>query len=199
MRALLFRKLLRGLERHTPDRLISLEIQILLNTTARAFGTRGRSVWHHAPGRALREYADFTVRCMRRPEEDTARVNGKLYAEAYRTGRAVRRITGFRKQEDIEALVFYLYRNIRINMKGNIPGELTVSDCYFSKEYTPAQCALMSAVDSGIIAGISGGGNLTFRERLTEGCSRCRARFTSVLQAERTPEAFLNFSLKDFG
>ena len=62
-------------------------------------------------------------------------------------------------------------------MNGTIPGEITVSSCYFSKFYTPKQCALMSYVDSGIIAGLCGGGNLRFTERITEGCGRCTAVF----------------------
>ena len=47
-----------------------------------------------------------------------------------------------------------------------------------SRIYTPEECALMSNVDSGMIAGILGGGSLTFSERITEGCGGCRARLS---------------------
>ena len=95
----------------------------------------------------------------------------------YRTGERVRRLTGFTEKADLERLVFYLYRNIGILMDGHLPGEIKVSSCYFSRFYTPEQCALMSYMDSGIIAGILGGGKIEFTERITEGCGNCRAFF----------------------
>ena len=165
--------MLRSFIRKSPDRAACFEIQILMNMTARAFGTRSKRVWDLAPGKALRTYASFTVGCMEKRKADPRR----LYAEAYKTGRKVRLITGLTDPEDIEMLVFYLYRNIGIKMKGSIPGEIIVSGCCFSRSYSPEQCALMSWADSGIIAGLSGGGKLDFSERLTEGCSRCRAVF----------------------
>ena len=92
-------------------------------------------------------------------------------------GNRLRRITGFTDSKDLQQLVFFLYRNIHIAMGGRLPGEIRVSSCYFSHFYTPKQCALMSYVDSGIIAGLFGGGNLKFVERITEGCGRCTAIF----------------------
>ena len=173
MREAVFGVLLGALERHTPDFVRSAEIQILMNLTARAFRTRAAGVWFLPADRALERYAEFTVRCMEtlpvRPRE--------LYRRAFRTGRRVRILAGIRKREDAERLVFLLYRNIRIGMAGSFPGEITVSDCYFAKFYTPRQCGIMSAADAGIIAGICGGGSLRFTRRITEGCGSCRAHF----------------------
>lgn len=165
-------RLLSMLERHTPSLVKSVEIQLLLNTTARGFGVRGKRVWMHHPDIALQEYAGFTTECMRACDG--------LSKAAYRTGRIVRAVTGFRRSADCERLVFYLYKNIGINMSGKLPGEITVTDCYFSRYYTPANCALMSLVDSGVIAGICGGGSLEFYERITEGCGHCKARFRYI-------------------
>ena len=196
----LSRKLLQQLERHTPDRVRSMEIQILMNLAARAFRVPGKKVWHLPADEALRTYAEFTVQCMK-TKHAAPRV---LYLQAYTVGSRVRRLTGLTDRHAIEQLVFYLYSNIRIQMFGNLPaidktaqnrnkqnnnehkvskqdypayGEVVVTDCYFSRYYTPEQCAVMSSVDSGIIAGLCGGGTLTFTERITEGCSRCRACF----------------------
>lgn len=199
----LSRKLLQQLERHTPDRIRSLEIQILLNLAARAFRVPGKKVWHLPADEALRAYAEFTVQCMK-TKHAAPRV---LYRQAYAVGSRVRRLTGITDSHAIEQLVFYLYSNIRIQMFGNLPapatagnipnrpdsgsrsaalhdehgehGEIVVTDCYFSRYYTPAQCVVMSSVDSGIIAGLCGGGTLTFTERITEGCGRCRACFST--------------------
>lgn len=228
----LSRKLLQQLERHTPDRVRSMEIQILLNLAARAFRVPGKKVWHLPADDALRAYAEFTVQCMK-TKHAAPRV---LYRQAYAIGSRVRRLTGITDSHAIEQLVFYLYSNIRIQMFGNLPaivkneqnrntqnnnehnrntqnndeqnrntqnnnehkvskqdypayGEIVVTDCYFSRYYTPEQCAVMSSVDSGIIAGLCGGGTLTFTERITEGCRRCRACFSKPLPEEDSSDS----------
>ena len=168
------RGILRALERHTPGWVICLELRVLCNTTARAFGVPERKLRTWSAEKALQEYAVFSAECLNAGGQDPAR----LYREAYRTGARVRRLTGFTEKRDLERLVFYLYRNLGIRMGGQLPGEVTVSRCYFSRFYTPEQCALMSHVDSGMIAGIFGGGKLEFSERITGGCGRCRAHFT---------------------
>lgn len=162
-----------ALERHTPRWVTVLEIRILNNTTARAFGVPEKKIRSWSVPEALREYTAFTRSCLRRRRPDP----GRLYREAYRTGERVRRLTGFTEKNELERLTFYLYRNIRILMEGSLPGEVTVSECWFSRFYTPEQCVIMSNVDSGMVAGILGGGSLEFSERLTEGCGRCRACF----------------------
>lgn len=172
---ILMRGILGALERHTPGWVICLEIRILMNTTARAFGVPERRLRTWSPETALRRYTAFSVKCMKRGGADPER----LYREAYRTGVRVRRLTGFTDQKDLERLIFYLYRNIGILMSGHLPGEVKVSSCWFSCLYTPEQCALMSGMDSGITAGLLGGGRLRFSERITEGCGCCRAVFTS--------------------
>lgn len=144
------------------------------------------------PDNALRRYAEFTTACMEfigsgeelgsEDEQGSGmgaleQLSGRLYQDAYRLGSIIRRVTGFRERGDLDRLIFYLYRNIDIDMSGSTDSELLVSDCYFSNYYTPEQCRMMSNVDSGIIAGICGGGRLEFTERITEGCGRCRACF----------------------
>ena len=122
MRARIARKLLRRLERHTPTLLVGVQLQILLNLAARAFHAPGKSVWRHAPAQALREYAEFTVRCTLRGGANP----DNLYREAFDLGKRLRRLTGFTDAEDIERLIFYLYRNLQISMSGHLPGKITV-------------------------------------------------------------------------
>ena len=87
MRARIARKLLRRLEGHTPALLVGVQLQILLNLAARAFHTPGKSVWRRAPGQALREYAEFTVGCMRRGGAEPE----NLYRSAFDLGKHLRR------------------------------------------------------------------------------------------------------------
>ncbi len=175
MRSKIFKKIMKLLDRRDSGLFTRIQLQILLNATANAFALPGKRIWSLSAGRALHEYAVFTADCMKYKAADTAR----LYDEAYRTGKRIRRITGFteKNNNNIEKLIFLLYRNIRIDMSGHIPGKITVSHCYFSEIYTPEQCRIMSFMDSGIMAGLLGGGKLEFTGRITEGCGSCTALF----------------------
>ena len=173
MRARIFRKLLKGLERHPLKIFSRIQLQLLLNVTARAFDRKGKQIWHLPYQRALEEYEAFSENAMRLSHADPQR----LYQKAYELGSRIRQLTGFTDNSDLRQLIFFLYRNINIRMDGGIPGEITVSSCYFSRFYTPEQCALMSYTDSGIMAGLWGGGHLHFTQRITEGCEHCTAVF----------------------
>ncbi len=174
MRERFFRMLLKKLERRTPGRLRSIQLQILLDTTAAAFGRPGRMIWHLSADKALAAYADYTKRCASDPGADRKRI----FRHARRLGRRIRKITGFSRREDLERLVFYLYGNIGIKMTGHLPGQILIPACSFSMVYTPGECRIMSFMDWGVISGICGGGRLVFAERLTQGCGRCLARLT---------------------
>lgn len=174
MRVHVFRMILGLLNHLNPGFFASFELQVLMRITAKAYDVPAKVIWYKPYKNALQEYGAFTVRCMRERKADKRR----LYKTAYAAGNRLRRLTGFRERKDIESLVFYLYRNIGITMKGDIPGELLISECYFAGIYRPYECRIMSMVDSGMIAGISGGGRLTFSNRITEGCENCRACFS---------------------
>ena len=148
-------------------------VQILQNTAAAAFGRKGRRVWYLPRQRALEEFAAFTAACLRGMPDPAA--DRRLYRQALGLGRRIRRVSGLSRREDLQRLVFFLYRMIGIDMAGHLPGEITVASCFFSRFYGPEQCARMSRMDAGVLAGICGNGNLVFTERITEGCGRCRA------------------------
>ena len=173
MRARLVRLLLKRMEGHIPSPVGSIALQILLNATARAYGKRRVRIWRLPWGQALKAYGAFSQRCLR---ESTASP-GRVFEEAYRLGAWVRRMTGFREREDLESLVFFLYRLIGIRMDGSLPGKVRVSACFFSSLYAPSECKRMSSMDAGLIAGIFGGGSLVFSRRITEGCEECEAHF----------------------
>ena len=180
MRARLFRGLLDLLEAHRPSLFRRIQLQVLTYVTAAAFQVKVPRLWQKKPEKALAEYAAFTKSCM----EDRRAESARMYQLAYDAGSMLRRITGFSEKTDLERLVFLLYRSIGITMDGELPGKVTVSACYFSRLYTPEQCGMISAMDSGIVAGICGGGQLTFTERLTEGCACCTAYLKEATKDE---------------
>lgn len=150
-----------------------IEIHLLTHLAVRTFHVRAPRLPLSADS-ALAAYADFTVRCM----EQTTVKPEHVFEMARRLGTWVRRLSGLRDPWNLRQLVIWLYRNIRITLSGSLPGRITVSACFFSTRYSPAQCAMMSNVDSGIISGLFGGGQLVFIERLTEGCGHCTACFS---------------------
>lgn len=173
MRAYVFKKLLDRWEWNAPKHFRLMQIRILANMTAKAFDVPPVRISASSANRALVKYGAFTKRCLRSGTADPKR----LYCVSYELGSRIRRMSGFTEKEDLQRLVFFLYRNIGITMEGSIPGEVVISKCFFSQGYTPAQCALISFIDSGIVAGLCGGGKLVFFRRITEGCGQCKACF----------------------
>ena len=73
------------------------------------------------------------------------------------------------------ALGRLVYAAIRIDFRGTELGDVTVNRCFFSSFYSAQVCQVISSLDAGLLAGLTGGAQLTFSERITEGADRCRA------------------------
>ena len=72
-----------------------------------------------------------------------------------------------------------LYEMLGIEFLDTGQGTITIPKCFFSQYYTDQICQLISALDEGVLAGLSGGGRLDFSQRLTEGNDCCKAQFIS--------------------
>lgn len=178
MRARFFGWLLRRWEKDAPEIVRRVQLQILMNLTAKAFRTPGQRLWTRPWRDELRAYAQYTrARC----EDADPR---RLYALSFALGARLRRATGFTDAGDLRRLVFWLYRGIGIAMDGDLPGDITVSRCFFSEFYAPRACGMMSRMDSGIVGGVMGGGRLIFTERITEGRPCCKACLRSEVAYE---------------
>ena len=178
MRARLFRGLLHRWEEDTPEIARRVQLQILMDLTAKAFRAPGKRLWTRPWRDGLRLYAEYT----REHCEDAD--PQRLYKMSFAMGERLRRITGFTDADDLRRLVFWLYQGIGIAMGGELPGAVTVSGCFFSDYYAPQVCAMMSHMDSGIVGGVMGGGRLVFTERITEGGRCCLARLQSEVEYE---------------
>lgn len=152
-----------------------IELQLLMNLTARALNKPAQRIWTLPNDKALQVYAEYTCKYLVcNPDEVLWQ---RLNDEAYRMGKRLRKIFHLRKSADITRFTFLLYRNIGIQMEGCIPEKICVTKCYFSAHYTLAICQVASALDDGIIKGLAGGGKLQFQQRITEGCKCCLATF----------------------
>jgi hypothetical protein len=156
------------------------EIERLFARTAAAFGStvpprRARGV----RGR-LWEYAQFTRAHAEEALDgggDIPALDSRLFRAALALGNSYRLRLKVRGTRDAMAAARLIYRGIGIDFKGSAEGDVVISRCAFASIYTPGVCTLISALDSGLLAGLSGGGVLEFRQRITEGADSCKACF----------------------
>jgi hypothetical protein len=169
----------RLLEVYTPAWVKRRALSQLLAFTAAAFQCRPPSTKGLSLEGRLRQYALFTQgqveeRLARR--EDLPALQERLYWSAYQLGRMHGKMLRTRSIEQVMALGRVLYRILQIDFRGDVRGEVTIRRCYFSRSYSAEVCRVMSAMARGLVAGLSGGGQLVFSARITEGEPCCRAR-----------------------
>ena len=154
-----------------------IQLQLLMNLTARALGQRPERLWTRRNADALKAYAEYTSRHLQEGADE--RLLLRMNGEAYRMGRLLRRLFLIRNNGAAQHLVIALYRNIGITLSFTDSQQLCFHRCHFSSYYTPAVCLAASALDDGIIRGITGrtDGRLCFSQRITEGCNCCKAAF----------------------
>ncbi len=152
----------------------------LFAETADAFGTDMPSLGRLTFEECLKQYALFTKEnaeeAIRKRTE--IEVKHKLYQNAYHLGQGLREEFGVRSIKDAMRLARLVYRIVAIDFRSSTQGEVVISRCFFSSFYSPAVCGVISSLDAGLLQGISGGGRLSFQQRLTEGGECCRARLS---------------------
>ncbi|HUI64560.1 MAG TPA: hypothetical protein VL126_06955 [Bacteroidota bacterium] len=152
----------------------------LLRLTAEAFGSASPDVRGLNTEAILRTYACFTRDEVSRLGQDPARIAGvqeRLYRSSSAMASTLGRLLGVSHWEAALAVSRKFYSYIGIDMVSTPRGEITFRSCYFSRFYSHETCKVMSALDSGMIAGLAGEGDLTFSCRITEGAPCCRACF----------------------
>ncbi len=155
-----------------------IELQLLMNLTARALDKQAKRIWILSSDEALRVYAEYTRQHLHGHVEE--QLLQRMGDEAWRMGRRLRNLFRLQSPERSRRFIISLYRNIGIELEGQLPGNLCFKRCFFSRYYTPDICLAASALDEGIIRGIAGEGRLIFEQRITEGCPCCMATFTTT-------------------
>jgi hypothetical protein len=149
----------------------------VLAATARAFdreppATTPRSV--RTLSHVCIERSDAWAREALARGEDLSRIRARLFAEARSLGARARRELRVRDEAQGAAAARLLYRAIGVDLRADREG-VRVSRCAYASAYSPQVCRLMSAMDSGLIAGLTGAAGLVFTARITEGAPACRA------------------------
>jgi len=165
---------------YTPTWLKKRQLAELFECTAVAFGAEAPASAGLSFDELLLEYARFTAaqaEAAIRRGDDPEGLRDRLHRNAYQLGRKLRKRLRVSGAEEAMAATRILYRALRIELRGPTEGEIEVGRCFFSRFYSSQVCEVVSALDAGVVAGLSDGGRLTFCQRITEGHDRCRASF----------------------
>jgi hypothetical protein len=168
---------------YVPDFVRRRALRELFQATATAFGTSVPAPSDESADQLLERYAAFTAAqatVALASGKDVAPIRRKLFESAYAMGVRLRRELGVNSTTDAMAAARAVYRMLRIDFRTPAEGEVRIPQCYFSRFYSPAVCELISALDQGLLAGLSGGGRLAFRQRITEGAACCVANFAEA-------------------
>ncbi len=161
---------------HVPARLRFAGLRGLAGAASSAFGRPAPAMEGVPYPEALRRLVEFMGEVTSIRGRDGATDRARLHGEALALGRRLRTELGVRNRDEARAALEILYGAIGIDWRSDPGGGVTVRRCAFASRFTPEACALASALDRGIVEGLTAGGRLQFLERLTEGRPACLAR-----------------------
>ena len=181
---------------HVPRRAQRQALEELFSRTAAAFSSPVPPPRSGGPAARLAEYARFTrewaeealaLSAVGRAAQGGQAAGGgpgalaalerRLYRAARGLGGRFRLQLGVRSPSEAMTAARVIYRGLGIDFHGSPDGQIVIRRCFFAAVYSPRICALVSALDQGLLAGLAGGGGLRFGQRLTEGACCCRAHF----------------------
>jgi hypothetical protein len=163
---------------HIPASIRRSILRDLIGATARAFEREppdtarltGPELMAIAIERS-RSWAEEAIRT----GEDLDRLHRRMFFETFELGRRSRRRLRLTSEAEGIAAARIIYDAIGIDFRHRGSGHIEVPRCAFARAYGPEVCRLMSSMDSGLIAGLTGADGLSFTERITEGATACRA------------------------
>lgn len=173
----------RMLRFHVPELVRRRALRELFRSTAAAFGASPPSPAGLSAEGLLGSYAAFTAEqaaTVLRSGAQQQVIRRRLYDLAYAIGTRLRNDLDITSTEDAMAAARAVYGMLRIDFQRVSEGDVCVRRCFFSTFYSAPVCHLMSGLDQGLLAGLTGGGRLEFRQRITEGAPCCLATFSEA-------------------
>ena len=174
--------LLTASQLYVPQFLRKRKLAMLFAATADAFRQHPPSISGLSADDSLKLYAQFTreqagnIIRQGNPEE----VRSRLFENACRIGRDLRDDFHIRTVEEVMRMSAVVYKILKIDFHGESRGRIVISHCFFSDYYPSDVCSLVSSLDAGLLAGLSGGGRLSFSQRITEGKACCLAHLDTA-------------------
>jgi hypothetical protein len=154
-------------------------LEALFEATADAFECPLPAIEHLSYEECLQTYALFTCEQAEKAIQagrDLSAIKTRLYQNAHPLGEKLRKWFAVDTMGEVLELGQILYRAIGVDVQWDAQGKVIVKSCFFSRYYSGPVCDLISALDDGVFAGLSGGGRLAFSMRITEGMEFCSAK-----------------------
>jgi hypothetical protein len=176
--------LLKASRIYLPRSVRKSRLRELFRATADAFQRQAPPMKGYSLDQCLMKYALFTsnqaTRSIQRGNE--YEVKERLYKNALRIGENIREELRIRTLKEAMQACEVIYKALKIEFRGDLQGQIDIRRCFFSSFYSGDVCRIISSLDQGLLAGLSGGLRLEFSQRITEGNKCCRAH----LLAEET-------------
>jgi hypothetical protein len=170
--------LLQLLKIHTPKIVKVRKLKKLFQITAESFSCKINLPKRPDYEQLLHQYAVFAYeKCDTaiRNSENIDNIKRNLYVKAFAEGVKLRKVLHIKTMKDIILAGELFYSVIKINFSSKINGEVCINSCYFANYFSTDVCKIMSSLDEGIIAGISGGYVINFYQKITENQNCCLA------------------------
>lgn len=155
------------------------KLEQLFDIVADAFGKSPPPLKKLSYRESLKAFALYTSQEAEKRIQAGQNMEGikkRLFKNACILGQKLREDFGIRSPREVMEMSTILYQILGIDFKGDASGEVTIKKCFFSDYYSPQVCQIISSLDEGVAAGLSGGGKLSFSGRITEGKDCCEAR-----------------------
>lgn len=150
--------------------------------TADAFRGLAPQLKGYSLDQYLTKYALFTMenaeRIIRQGHEYEAKE--RLYCNVRQIGQNIREELKIQTLEEVMRACEVIYKALKIEFRGDLQGHICIDSCFFSSFYSSDVCRIISSLDEGLIAGLSGGHRLEFSQRITEGNRCCRAHLMEI-------------------
>lgn len=173
--------LMKIMQLYMPEFIKKKKLNELFRLTADAFQSELPELRGLSFAECLSKYALFTKEQAEsysqsgRPLEE---VKHRLYQNSCIFGQNLRKSLHIVTWKEAVTVLEVIYKLIGIDFQYDRQGEIIIKQCFFSKYYSGEVCKLISSLDEGLAAGLSGGGRLCFNQRITEGGSCCKGYFS---------------------
>jgi len=153
------------------------KIRELFALTADAFLTETPDLSGLSYAELLDKYAVFSkeqAEYYLESGQDPEALHSRLYHNALKMGEGIKkslRISTFAEARNALRLIYSL---LAIDFRCDSRGHILIKQCFFSRFYSDKVCRIISALDEGLAAGLSGG-KLRFERRITDGNDCCKA------------------------
>jgi hypothetical protein len=152
-------------------------LELLFDATADAFEVAAPSTGGLSFDDRLTLYAQFTRDLAQKSigQGNGVEIQSRLLKNAYRLGNKFKTDFHIHTMQEVMEMSAVIYKLLKIDFHGEPGGDIVIKRCFFSGYYSRDVCRLISSLDEGLITGLSGGGRLSFSQRITGGDGCCRA------------------------